>query len=308
MTPTPNTPSREAMDAIKQISGVEEFYPHADYALIIDRHFAPIRAELARLRNVPVAYCTTCNMEVREPTPTDDACTTALVNAQPNPPDIGRAISGRLMDLIDAPTGGAEGTPETDAIFDAYNSPPYTTGLIDVKHKMRDLERALTQSREEVARLTELLAAHGSIADHLALRQRVAELEGERDAIEEHHKITEGIIADAQNLQPTTGKALLHTLESLRATVATLQRDKARLTEGLTRIKDLTDSPDIDPTGDIQLGLHCWAGDRDLQDRYQGADFGYAQGVDRALEWAANEAHAALSAPKLEGTQPNIKT
>ena len=54
-------------------------------------------------------------------------------------------------------------------------------------------------------------------------------------------------------------------------------------------------TPEIDAEGQIQLGLHCGVEDRACADRYQGANYGYACGVDRALEWARNEAQAALA-------------
>jgi len=65
--------------------------------------------------------------------------------------------------------------------------------------------------------------------------------------------------------------------------------------EALTRIANCTDAPDIDATGEWQIGLHCGVEDRDCRDRYDGADFGHAVGVEKALEWASNEAKHALS-------------
>jgi len=62
----------------------------------------------------------------------------------------------------------------------------------------------------------------------------------------------------------------------------------------LTRIATGADAPDIDVTGDWQRGLYCGVEDRDCQDRYQGADYGHAVGVEKGLEWARNEARAAL--------------
>ena len=67
-----------------------------------------------------------------------------------------------------------------------------------------------------------------------------------------------------------------------------------RLKEALQRISDGTDAPDIDISGEWQTGLHCGVEDRDCQDRYEGADYGYSQGVERTLEWAGNEADYAL--------------
>ena len=66
----------------------------------------------------------------------------------------------------------------------------------------------------------------------------------------------------------------------------------------LERLKALTDSPDIDASGDWQVGLHCGVEDRGLSGLYQGADFGHAVGVEKTLEWARNEATAGWEAAK----------
>ena len=76
--------------------------------------------------------------------------------------------------------------------------------------------------------------------------------------------------------------------------IATKEAELARLREALQRISDGTDAPDIDLSGDWQTGLYCGVEDRDCQDRYEGADYGYSQGVERTLEWAGNEADYAL--------------
>ena len=65
-------------------------------------------------------------------------------------------------------------------------------------------------------------------------------------------------------------------------------------TTALERITKCEDAPEIDATGECQYGLHCGVEDRNCQDRYQGADFGHAEGVEKALEWASNEAKHAL--------------
>ena len=74
-----------------------------------------------------------------------------------------------------------------------------------------------------------------------------------------------------------------------------LQRLVGQLVEALTRISTCQDAPDIDPVGDVEFGLHCGVEDRSCTDRYDGANFGYAQGVERTLEWASNEAKHALA-------------
>ena len=68
-----------------------------------------------------------------------------------------------------------------------------------------------------------------------------------------------------------------------------------RLRDALGRIARWVDAPAIDAEGQIQFGLHCGVEDRACANRYEGADYGYASGVDRALEWARNEAEAALA-------------
>lgn len=68
----------------------------------------------------------------------------------------------------------------------------------------------------------------------------------------------------------------------------------ARLRAALERITKCEGAPDIDATGECQTGLHCGVEDRDCQNAYQGADFGHAVGVEKALEWASNEAKHAL--------------
>lgn len=71
--------------------------------------------------------------------------------------------------------------------------------------------------------------------------------------------------------------------------------DVKPLVEALTRIKEATDAPDIDVGGEMQFGLHCGVEDRSCQDRYEGADYGWSQGVERTLEWSHNESNHALS-------------
>lgn len=62
----------------------------------------------------------------------------------------------------------------------------------------------------------------------------------------------------------------------------------------LKRIAECEDAPDIDASGDWQRGLYCGVEDRDCRDRYEGADYGHAVGVEKGLEWASNEAKYAL--------------
>lgn len=77
-----------------------------------------------------------------------------------------------------------------------------------------------------------------------------------------------------------------------------LPRLVRHLLDALKRIAECEDAPDIDIGGEAQFGLHCGVEDRSCSDRYEGADYGYACGMERGLEWAANEAkHAMESLP-----------
>lgn len=68
----------------------------------------------------------------------------------------------------------------------------------------------------------------------------------------------------------------------------------SKLSQAMKRIKKVVDSPSIDPVGDERTGLHCGVEDRCIGSTYDAVDYGYAQGVERALEWAASMAEAAL--------------
>ncbi len=88
-------------------------------------------------------------------------------------------------------------------------------------------------------------------------------------------------------------------------TAANAERDKAnatieRLSGALKRIANAEDAPEIDPCGEIQFGLYCGVEDRGCSDRYEGADFGFAEGSSRMIDWAINEAKAAIT-PKEDG-------
>jgi len=71
-----------------------------------------------------------------------------------------------------------------------------------------------------------------------------------------------------------------------------VERDRLRV--ALQLIASAEDAPDLEVEGDARSGLHCGVEDRDLRDRYDGADFGYTVGAEKTLEWARNEANAAL--------------
>jgi len=82
--------------------------------------------------------------------------------------------------------------------------------------------------------------------------------------------------------------------DDLELVLCRLVAQREQLREALTRISKATDAPEIDATGDWQRGLHCGVEDRDCRDRYEGADYGHAVGVEKGLEWARNEAQHAL--------------
>ena len=67
------------------------------------------------------------------------------------------------------------------------------------------------------------------------------------------------------------------------------------LTAALQRIAKCKDSPDLDPGGEVQLGLHCGVEDRCIDNIYEAASFGYTEGAEDAMEWAVNEANFALT-------------
>lgn len=88
------------------------------------------------------------------------------------------------------------------------------------------------------------------------------------------------------------------TIENTQAGSDCQERLVRHLIEALKRIAECEDAPDIDATREWQTGLHCGVEDRNCRDRYEGADYGHAVGIEKALEWASNEAkHALKSLP-----------
>lgn len=98
------------------------------------------------------------------------------------------------------------------------------------------------------------------------------------------------------NLLPTGRQSEMLSLSCCRGSDMTNNTGLCLAIAALKRIANCEDAPDIDATGEWQFGLHCGVEDRDCQDRYDGADFGHAVGVGKGLEWASNEAKAALEA------------
>jgi len=67
-----------------------------------------------------------------------------------------------------------------------------------------------------------------------------------------------------------------------------------KLRKALERIAACEDAPDPVATGEWQTGLHCGVEDRCCGSAYEGADYGHTVGIEKALEWASNEATHAL--------------
>lgn len=90
---------------------------------------------------------------------------------------------------------------------------------------------------------------------------------------------------------------LQHTLDLYKSAVNELNATRAEcegLREALKRIESGADAPSL-AVGDMRKGLFCGVEDRDLRDRYDGAEYGWEDAAERYLEWAKNEAAAALS-------------
>ena len=66
------------------------------------------------------------------------------------------------------------------------------------------------------------------------------------------------------------------------------------LLSALQAISACEDSPSINPCGEEELGLHCGVEDIGCGTIYEGANYGYARGVERGIEWASNAAGHAI--------------
>ena len=84
------------------------------------------------------------------------------------------------------------------------------------------------------------------------------------------------------------------TIENTAAPSVDVSRLVRDLRDRLKQIVECEDAPDSDIGGNARIGLHCDVEDRSCSDRYEGADYGYAQGVKCALEWAVNEVQSIL--------------
>ncbi len=66
------------------------------------------------------------------------------------------------------------------------------------------------------------------------------------------------------------------------------------LLSALESISACEHSPSINPCGDEEVGLHCGVEDVGCGTRYEGANYGYARGVERGIEWASKAAGHAI--------------
>ena len=69
----------------------------------------------------------------------------------------------------------------------------------------------------------------------------------------------------------------------------------AELDAVVDRLHNGTDAPDL-YAGEMLTGLKCGVEDRDLRDRYDGAEYGWNDAAERFFEWVHNETSAALAA------------
>jgi len=160
-------------------------------------------------------------------------------------------------------------TPETDAIRKRVIAGNFD--LDDLLHALERFEKERDEALEALSGRTVSCERCNEAASAIAeLNQRLIERQ-------------ESFQAQLIRIEDTWREKLKEQAEQIAA-----------LRSALDRIHSCADSPDIDVSGEYQTGLHCGVEDRDCQDRYQGADYGWSQGVERTLEWAQNEAAFAL--------------
>jgi len=231
--PTPNTPSREAMaDLIAIIErSTPQLWP-ADRRFLaseIDRHFAPLRAELARLRNgaTLASHLARVTEELAE-----------LIKDEQDDKSVGitgwtalheSVAAARAALNVPAPTDDAKGTPETDAycntpvLNEGVDLSPNECRLIGWERFARSLERRLTSAREE----------------RNQARQELHDFRTTYELWPDHRDIVKNLRAELVTAREEVAR-LQHALHEAYAknttheeTIATLQRDKARLSEVL---------------------------------------------------------------------------
>lgn len=329
-------------------------------ATIIEKHFATIRAELARWKllqswggtpeiveqfikgqqnrihaaqDVEAELASLRNAQARAPLQAplqtlreiEDLC--VRLDLSPDSlllrvASVARKAINQAEDAVPAPTDDAKGTPAnplpaTLRAGTKYDSDGYHAARLMCKaaDEIERLESALTQSREEVARyktkadecwgaanyrlkyLVSLYVALGmKVNDEnpesqrleasemiTALRLRVAELEKAHDYVLKDNHILR------QHLR--SQEAVIAERDRLAATVATLQRDKADAEKDAARYQYLRN----DPPSSLCV--------RKKSKSVIVSDLIYVDGenLDGLID-------AALSTPKPEGIQPNIKT
>lgn len=178
-------------------------------------------------------------------------------------------------------------TPETNLANRIYLSTyadPKTRGALATE--ARDTIIRLERERDEAAR------KHRMVIQALGLAEETLQSErAERDALKAELARAEERVSELKS-----DREILHQDgERWREIATSTQAERDGLRAALERIKNCEDSPDIDATGEWQFGLHCGVEDRGCTDRYEAADYGHARGVERALEWAVNEATEALA-------------
>lgn len=76
------------------------------------------------------------------------------------------------------------------------------------------------------------------------------------------------------------------------AQITELQQSVARLETELELARRMLDEAATDPAGQYYFGLRCGVEDRDIQDRYEAAEYGWQQAFEYVGSFAGNEARA----------------
>lgn len=92
---------------------------------------------------------------------------------------------------------------------------------------------------------------------------------------------------------PTDVAPLFEAATELLSDRETMLAEIKRLREALDRIAQGKDAPDL-YAGQMRTGLRCGVEDRNIVCRYESAEYGWDDAAERFLEWANNEARAAL--------------
>ena len=174
-----------------------------------------------------------------------------------------------------------------------FQQDPYEK-ILQLERELNE-SRALIESHEQELSSIYATSASEALAEANTANVKLLELMGRAHAREAQ---LVGAIMHTLAHHNLDGEGCLDVLRDATATSAppvVPVEDVKLLVEALTRIKEATDAPDIDVGGEMQFGLHCGVEDHSCQDRYEGADYGWSQGVERTLEWSHNESNHALS-------------